>query len=245
MAPLGRSRNGAIGAIINISEKNGSGIAIGTLSPARVEVTQIYCGIVGLDNIKRVLEDCNELRGVAVDAPLIIENRDGARPCENALSKVYRSKWAGCHPSNKSRFPNASSVKLSKWLEAKGLDHLGSGPGWQIEVYPHPAIIELFGLPARLKYKKGSLEEKREGQVELAGHIRTLDRTSTLSLIVPDSLSPFLDPGHIRTLSGLDLKHNEDALDALICLYVAGLYSSGHEMMVFGDTRTGYIVVPG
>jgi hypothetical protein len=31
---------------------------------------------------------------------------------------------------------------------------------------------------------------------------------------------------------------------ALICLYIAGLYATGKEMVVFGDDEEGYIVVP-
>ena len=66
----------------------------------------------------------------------------------------------------------------------------------------------------------------------------------TLSLQIPDAFSTFLDSEHIQGLSGQGLKHNEDALDALICLYIAGLYAIGKEMMVFGDDEEGYIVVP-
>jgi predicted RNase H-like nuclease len=227
-----------------ISERNGSGIAIGTIHDGRVEVEQLHCGIIGLANVKNLLKTCPNLEGVAIDAPLIIQNTDGSRPCEKDLSKVYSSRWAGCHPSSKSRYPDASSVKLSKWLEAQGLNHLASGTKWQIEVYPHPAIIELFGLSKRHKYKKGTLEERRVGQIELASYIKTLGQSPKLALKIPGAFSSFLDEGHIHSLSGLGLKHNEDALDALICLYIAGLYASGEIMRVFGDVPTGYIVVP-
>ena len=150
----------------------------------------------------------------------------------------------GCYPSSKSLFPNASSVNLSTWLEGQGLAHLASRNKWQIEVYPHPAIIELFGLSKRHKYKKGTVEERRVGQIELASYIRTLGQSPQLALVIPQNFSMFLDPAHIQSLSGLDLKHNEDALDALICIYIAGLYACGSGIRVFGDVQTGYIVVP-
>ena len=38
---------------------------------------------------------------------------------------------------------------------------------------------------------------------------------------------------------------NEDYLDSLICLYIAGLYAVGHPGELFGDTVSGYIWVPG
>jgi predicted RNase H-like nuclease len=228
------------------TEKNGSGIAIGLLSDKQVILEELHCGVIGLNNVTDILDHTQKLQGVAVDAPLIIENKKGARPCEEALNEVYRARWAGCYPSNQSLFPDASSVKLSKWLESRRMPHLGAGneSGWQIECYPHPAIIELFGLKKRHKYKKGTLEEKQQGQIELAHYIQSLGSSSTLSLRIPDAFSAFLDSGHIQKLSGQGLKHNEDALDALICLYIAGLYAIGKEMVIFGDSEEGYIVVP-
>lgn len=229
-----------------ISEKNGSGIAIGRLSGKQVTLEELHCGVIGLDNVTDLLERTHKLHGVAVDAPLIIGNRNGARPCEEALNKVYRGKWAGCYPSNQSLLPDASSVKLSKWLNIRGMPHLGSREesGWQIECYPHPAIIELFGLEKRHKYKKGTANEKRQGQIELAHYIQSLSSSPTLSLLIPDAFSAFLDSKHIQSLSGQGLKHNEDALDALICLYIAGLYAKGANMVIFGNSEQGYIVVP-
>lgn len=51
-------------------------------------------------------------------------------------------------------------------------------------------------------------------------------------------------PEHIASLRGHQLKHNEDVLDALVCLYIAGLYQSGHPQKIFGDAAEGYVVVP-
>ncbi|RLA45635.1 MAG: hypothetical protein DRR42_19160 [Gammaproteobacteria bacterium] len=229
-----------------ISEKNGSGIAIGLLSDKQITLEELHCGVIGLGNVTDLLDRTHNLRGVAVDAPLIIENRKGARPCEEALNKVYRAKWAGCYPSNQTLYPEASSVKLSKWLDIQGMPHLalGNESGWQIECYPHPALIELFGLEKRHKYKKGTSIEKRQGQIQLAEYIQSLCSSSTLSLKIPDAFTAFLNSEHIQGLSGQGLKHNEDALDAIICLYIAGLYAIGKEMAVFGDSEKGYIVVP-
>ena len=126
------------------------------------------------------------------------------------------------------------------------MPHLGSGDksGWQIECYPHPAIIELFGLEKRHKYKKGTLKEKKQGQIELAQYIQSLCASPTLSLNIPKAFSAFLDSKYIQGLLGQGLKNNEDALDAIICLYIAGLYATGQDMVVFGDIQEGYIVVP-
>lgn len=229
-----------------MGEKNGSGIAIDTLSDRQLRVEEIHCGIIGLDGVQSILANCQALCGVAIDAPLIIGNTQGARPCEKELTAVYNARWAGCYPSSLTRFPDASSVKLANWLSGQDFSHMGEGNGdrWQIECYPHPAIIELFGLDRRLKYKKGSLGEKRHGQAQLAEHIRSLEVRSSLALKIPNAFDHRLDAGYIESLRGQRLKDNEDALDALICLYIGGQYASGQEMTIFGEDRTGYIVVP-
>jgi predicted RNase H-like nuclease len=229
-----------------MSDKNGSGIAIGYITEIGLTLQQLHCGVIGLDNVKSIIESARKLRGVAVDAPLIIENQEGNRPCEQSLNTVYSAKWAGCYPSNLSRFPDAFSVNLARWMQSNGFQHLGGKDNspWQIECYPHPAIIELFGLSRRLKYKKGTLKEKQLGQAELADYISTLKGNQNLPIIIPDEFSSFFDTDTIGRLSGLALKHNEDALDSVICLYIAGLYAIGKEMTVFGNTKTGYIVVP-
>lgn len=229
-----------------MGEKNGSGIAIGSLSNNVLRVEAIHCGVIGLYSVNDILSSCQALSGIGIDAPLIITNTHGARPCEKELSTVYNARWAGCYPSNLTRFPDASSVKLASWLSKHGFSHLaeGSGDRWQIECYPHPAIIELFGLDKRLRYKKGSPDEKRQGQAALAGHIRNLASRPALALEIPDAFNHHLDPQYIESLRGQRLKDNEDALDSLICLYVAGLFATGFEMTTFGDMETGYIVVP-
>ena len=94
-----------------------------------------------------------DLQGIAIDAPLIINNETGQRQCEKALSRDYGGRKASCHTSNKRLYPDALSVKLSSILYTQGFEHLATSK-WQIECYPHPAIIECFALPERLAYKK-------------------------------------------------------------------------------------------
>ena len=39
----------------------------------------------------------------AIDAPLVLPNATGSRPCERELGAVYRAYDAGAHPANRSR----------------------------------------------------------------------------------------------------------------------------------------------
>ena len=84
------------------------------------------------------------------------------------MSKVYAAKHAGCHACNKTLYPDAAVVALSRQLHDAGYRHLGTTDRFQIEIYPHPALIEIFDLPHRLLYKKGNVDSKRGGQIALA-----------------------------------------------------------------------------
>jgi predicted RNase H-like nuclease len=228
-----------------LSDKNGSGIAIGVLKDRQLELQHVYSGVIGLDNVMKIIDAQPGLSGLAIDAPLIIANQSGSRPCEKALSSVYSPKWAGCHPSNLDRYPNAASVRLAQYLQSNGFDHLGKSPGkWQLECYPHPAIINLFGLDKRLAYKKGTIADKKRGQVQLANYLKGLNNSSRLSLIIHSDCGIYFDPGRIESLSGQGIKDNEDGLDAALCLYIAALYATGSSMECYGGLDEGYIVVP-
>mgnify|MGYP001817820956 FL=1 len=224
-------------------EKNPSAIAIGELADDSLVLAGVEPAVVGMSEVLARLGSREGLSGVAIDAPLIIRNQQGQRVCERDVSREYGSRGAGCHPSNRNLYPNAGSVHLAKELRGRGFDHL-HGDRWQIECYPHPSIIEVFGLERRLLYKKGSVADKRAGQIRLASLIASLQNSHTLRLEIPDSCGVFFDTDRIESLKGRALKSNEDALDSILCLYIAGLYASGKPGRVFGDTRDGYIWVP-
>lgn len=227
------------------SSKNPTALAIGTLKDSELKLTGIAKDLFGIAPIVTYLSSLSDLSGIAVDGPLIIGNLSGQRKCESLIGRKYGSKHASCHTSNLTLFPKADSVQLSQILASQGFQHLGLASGrWQIECYPHPALIELFNLKERHPYKKGSVSAKRRGQCELAELLLSLTESPLLRLTIPDVLSQTLRHSHIDSLRGAALKQNEDILDAIVCLYVAGLYAIGTSDYVFGDASEGYIYVP-
>ena len=85
-----------------------------------------------------------------------------------------------------------------------------------LEVYPHPALLELFCLPRIIRYKKGNVARRRSGQREVQ------QRLNELSLLAPP-LESTPDTFGIP-LRGAALKSYEDGLDAIICAYIAYHY---------------------
>ncbi|MBV2123008.1 MAG: DUF429 domain-containing protein [Candidatus Thiodiazotropha sp. (ex Ctena orbiculata)] len=225
------------------SDRNPTALASGELLDGVLRLQAIEVDLFPVEQLMQHMRGIEGLTGVAIDASLIIPNQTGQRRCEKALSRVYGSRGAACHASNTTLYPQADSVALSRQLSREGFQHLGQVK-WQIECYPHPAMIELFGLERRLLYKKGSVTQKRAGQKQLAELIGRLNNSPVLALEIPPDLQTYFDPAEIDQLTGRSLKSNEDALDAVICLYIAGLYALNAEGIVFGDTQAGYIWVP-
>lgn len=225
--------------------KNPTALAVGSLRDRVLTLENIAGDLFGVDAIATYLSELPDLSGIAIDAPLIIRNTAGQRACETLIGKEYGSRHVACHTSNLTLFPKADGVLLSKLLVSMGFRHLGEIAGkWQIECYPHPALIEIFNLAVRLPYKKGRVSDKRRGQCELAEMLLSLYQSSVLRLTIPDVLSQPLRHSHIESLGGLALKRNEDMLDSIVCLYVAGMYAIGITDQVFGDAKDGYVYVP-
>lgn len=184
---------------------------------------------------------------VAVDAPTLIPNATGTRLPDRLTHKYFGRYHAGCYPANLGRPFAQRTVAFGLALEVRGFAHapviIPKHPGrYQIEVFPHPAIVHLFDLERILKYKKGRLAERRLELEKLRNLI-----LSTLPTLEPSwnfsSLGSFLPDIPQNSAA---LKAVEDQLDSLICAYVAAhwWYWGLERNWVLGDRAAGYIVVP-
>lgn len=185
---------------------------------------------------------------IAVDAPTLIPNATGSRLPDKLSHKYFGKYHAGCYPANQNLPFADRTINFGLELESRGFAHAPTIEPqklsrYQIEVFPHPAIVNLFNLERILKYKKGRLTERRLELIKLQNYL--LD-------ILP-SLSPSLRPlrlcgsfpSEIPT-TGAALKATEDKLDSLICAYVAAYwwYWGEQRNLVLGDRTTGYIIIP-
>jgi predicted RNase H-like nuclease len=187
----------------------------------------------------------DEAAMIAVDAPTIIPNLTGMRLPDKLAHRYFGKYHAGCYPANLSLPFARRTVEFGLALEAKGFQHAPDlepqKPGrYQIEVFPHPATIYLFGLERILKYKKGRLAQRRF----------ELDKLYRYIISILPNLEPALEMSEDLILdipySGAALKSLEDRLDSLICAYVAShwWYWGKQRNLVLGDRQQGYIVVP-
>jgi predicted RNase H-like nuclease/ppGpp synthetase/RelA/SpoT-type nucleotidyltranferase len=187
---------------------------------------------------------------VAFDAPLIVTNPTGNRPCEADLNQDFGRFEAGAHPSNTGKPELAHGPRGARLARRLGLDidPGSSAPRRAIEVYPHPATIALFGLGRTLKYKNRpgrSLDDLRAAMQALIAHLESLaDADPAVDLRSHAGWCALAESvGSASTKAELRLA--EDQVDAVMCAYVA-LWSSRRpaDTTTYGGAATGYIVTP-
>ncbi|MEQ1785048.1 MAG: DUF429 domain-containing protein [Hyphomonadaceae bacterium] len=234
-------------------EGNHSGLAAFHGDLGSTQPVSFGTGATDLDAVTDfILANRTESSVVAIDAPLIIENVSGQRPCETLVSKRFGSAHAGAHTSNLRLYPNAGGVALARRLESLGFRHCASpdtawstSGHWFFEVYPHPAQVVLFQRERIIKYKKGPVAARKSGLMELRQEIRSRMLGSGHSLQSNPALLEFLSQ-ELASLRGVMLKRYEDALDAIVCSFLAfHLWRWGWQRSeLIGDLASGYIVLP-
>jgi predicted RNase H-like nuclease/ppGpp synthetase/RelA/SpoT-type nucleotidyltranferase len=193
-----------------------------------------------------VADDCV----VGIDAPLIVTNPTGNRPCEAALNRDFRGFEAGTHPSNTGKPEFANGTRGARLAAAMDLDldpH-SPRPRRALEVYPHAASVALFRLGRTLKYKHKQGRKRDTLQSEL---LRLMNLIEGLR----DAAVPLRVAGHddwLRLRRSVEtatrkseLRRAEDPVDAVLCAYVA-LYAVRRpdDVTFYGDADTGYILTP-
>ncbi|MDQ2687091.1 MAG: DUF429 domain-containing protein [Armatimonadota bacterium] len=224
---------------------------------SRATVVDVQEALGDDDEILNWVERWDESEGrrgllIGVDAPLLVPNETGRRPCEGELARRFAKYQAGGHPANRRLYGGrvrgeilvarlaAMNVAHNPLLTSARLPDVRA----VMEVFPHPAHIVLFGLTRTLKYKAkpGRYYPSRWAALnEYARLLRTLTAHDP-----PLALPAAWPPADMSGIIGGRLKQIEDGLDALSCAYIAYWYwwhgAGGAE--VIGDMADGYIVVP-
>ncbi|MGZ8746432.1 MAG: bifunctional ribonuclease/(p)ppGpp synthase [Mycobacterium sp.] len=193
-----------------------------------------------------VADDCV----VGIDAPLIVTNPTGNRPCEAALNRDFRGFEAGTHPSNTGKPEFANGPRGARLAAAMDLDldpH-SPRPRRALEVYPHAASVALFRLRRTLKYKHKQGRKRDTLQSELLRLMNLIEGLAETQ--VPLHVAQHEDWQRLRhsvetATRKSELRRAEDPVDAVLCAYVA-LYAVRRpdDVTLYGDADTGYILTP-
>jgi predicted RNase H-like nuclease len=187
---------------------------------------------------------------VAIDAPLIVPNEEGARPVDREITHLFGRYGAGCYPANRHR--SGGCTRGEKIVAALAEHGFIQDPYIQrlsatrsvFEVYPHPATITLFHLDKTLKYKARphrSLDWRRSELTRLRGLLQGLGAAEPAMFCPASIMNRTMD-----CLAASALKRYEDLLDSALCAYIAcfAWYWGPAGYRVYGDTTRGYILVP-
>ena len=171
-----------------------------------------------------------------IDAPLVVTNPTGSRPAEQALSRDFRKYEAGTHPSNTGKTEFMNGTRGARVCKLLGLEIHRTG----IEVYPHAAIVALFGLDKTLKYKAKpgrDLDSLRAELLRLIGYVERI--------VTTDAAFATLRADVVAAARKSELRLVEDQIDAVICAYIVW-YADRHpdRVTAYGDDETGIIVTP-
>ena len=204
--------------------------------------------------LTELLQHCQrrgyDVQVVALDIPLAPQPVRGYREADRALTRAYSRRGAPVHSPTPVR-PGHISDLIYEQLTRTGFKWAGGqavvGQPSFIEVYPHAAIIELFGYAYRLPYKvqkRGQYWKTDSAEVRYHKSISKLQE-------LRQQIERFLDYAPGVTLPSLRaspphslafLKGYEDVLDSLVAA-LAGYAYHLEKATAYGN-EDGAIWVP-
>ena len=187
--------------------------------------------------------------GIAgIDAPLIVPNATGRRPCEAVFCEALHDRHAGVYPANLGLPSFQYGIRGAELAARHGfaLDPATCATSpvrVALEIYPHSAMLALFGLARTLKYKR-----KHPPAVRASAFAELLDGLRGLAAADPPldvKTSPRWAALETAVAAGQGSRV-EDEVDAYVCAYAAAYHGRwrGRRSLVIGDGELGYIVTP-
>jgi predicted RNase H-like nuclease len=188
----------------------------------------------GKANVHELISTCSSLLGhvrlavVAVDMPLSNQPISGRRVADNLVSQQFGARKCSVHSPTLER-PGKVAAELCQSFANEGIPlavHTPLPDQAFIEVYPHVALLKLMGAAERVPYKAAksgsywgrnisAAERKRRLVAQWSNILARLRREADdIDLTLP--VAP-------EELSFKHLKRYEDAIDALVCAWVATL----------------------
>ena len=226
-------RKSSGGAVVEVSEDGGAHLVSST-------ALRTHEDILGWIARNRGRAGCV----LAVNAPIIVENTSGRRPCDEMLADHFGEYFVDEYQVNT---VNASHPRtIGRALMRMGFDPNPMAEGDRVvETYNQAAQVLLFGgeRPVRLKSgpvgaRKDSVARFRELLWERLGDAMPhLEETPALDALLEADLP---------SSNGSRVGELEERLEATLCAYTAAyLGMRGPESCAFlGDLNSGYVLLP-
>ena len=177
---------------------------------------------------------------IAVDMPLANTPILARRASDNLVSSAYGSRKCSTHTPRRDR-PGKISDRMRQQACEHGYPLIVSGKPRRglIEVYPHPALVELTGAPERLPYKVSNIRKYWRELNGVERRVRLFEQWRRIAQILEHEISGC---EALLTMPASDaavwqLKAYEDRLDALVCAVVAARFLE-ERCIPFGDENS-------
>jgi predicted RNase H-like nuclease len=179
---------------------------------------------------------------VCVDMPISRINIVGRRPADDEVSRRYGAQKCGTHSPSALR-PGVLGEQFTRDLEKHGyqvasaMSPVATVPA-VIEVYPHPALLQLLRAPTRVPYKIAKSAsyyrnlEPRERRTRIVTTWREI--LFELTRVIANVTLELPPSSQLATIPNSELKRYEDTIDALICAWIGVNYLEGR-CEAFGD----------
>jgi len=206
-------------------------------------------------NFSKIIECCpDKVDLIALDMPLSPRRITGRREADDAISREYGNRKTSTHSPSRNRPGELAEIIFNQLIENgfTWASEYQKTPAF-IEVYPHVAIIELFGgddecFNERFRYKVQKMAKywpdalREERHFKIISNLNTL-RNKIASVVTGiEKILPQLEPNNSYKIKCL--KGYEDLLDAVLSALVGCNYLVGKaEPKPLGD-QTGVIWVP-
>ena len=161
---------------------------------------------------------------VAVDMPLSRGPIIGRRASDNAVSRVYGARKCGTHSPSAIR-PGPISDELRSEFDRAGypLQTDSISPPGLIEVYPHPALVELANAPERLRYKLSKCRNYWPTSAPPERRTFLFQEWARIIALLEQQITGVANamPPPATNARLVEFKAYEDMLDAIVCGWVA------------------------
>jgi predicted RNase H-like nuclease len=181
---------------------------------------------------------------LAVNAPIIVENMSGQRPCDVAMHDHFATHQVDEYQVN---LVNASHPRtIGRALMRMGFDSDPSAEGDRVvETYNQATQVLLFGIDRPIRLKAGPVGARKDAVARFR---------ETLADTLSEATPTLVDSPALRELVGADLPSSngsrigelEERLEAVLCAYTAAyLNVRGPEDCAYlGDQERGYVLLP-
>ncbi len=195
--------------------------------------------------VEQLLSAAADLAGapvdiVTIDMPVATTPIRSRRAADNQISSRFGAQGCSTHSPSSER-PGRIGRNLTAAFAALGYPLATSRTRAGtlrrlLEVYPHPALLELLPCETRFKYKVSKSRRHWKETTVLQRYELLLRQFARIHDALRRELGPLPlalpSPEPANSLSSL--KRFEDALDALVCVWVGARYLSGR-VNAYGD----------